>query len=288
MEFKMKHKRIRRAILAIMWPFQRLTNWLRNNLNYAREARGLNRVLYSDINQVDLQELRQMQEKILELSVARNYPKEIQDNWATHTYRIIFTKYWIKDVLDAIPGEPNALDLGVESVASDIWRAEFPHVRWQNTDWDLRFPWNFPETSTDLIVCTELLEHLSDQPNEIFNEGFYKLGLTGLLRESFRALKPGGYFFATTPNVASVFQLKNLLQGDPPWFFTKHVREYTPGEIQAALKNTGFQVVRARDIHCMTVFAAADYGPLFLLLLENGFPTSGRGDDLFILAQKPI
>ncbi len=179
-----------------------------------------------------------------------------------------------------------ALDLGVEGVASDYWRFKFPQVHWENTDYDLRFPWKVPASSVDLIICTELVEHLSDQPNEIFNEGFYKLGFIALLRESFKALKPGGYLFMTTPNAASVLHLKSVLQGDPPWFFIKHVREYTLSEVVTLSEQAGFEIVREQDVHCMSVMAYSDYSLVFQLLLENGFPTAGRGDDLFVLARK--
>lgn len=64
------------------------------------------------------------------------------------------------------------------------------------------------------------------------------------------------------------------------------MREYTILEVEELLKNAGFIVVRKRDIHCMSVMADQDYAPLFKLLLENGFPFEGRGDDLFILARK--
>ena len=53
------------------------------------------------------------------------------------------------------------------------------------------------------------------------------------------------------------------------------------------LTGAGFEIVRQQDIHCMSVMAYSDYSPIFQLLLENGFPTNGRGDDLFILACKP-
>jgi hypothetical protein len=64
------------------------------------------------------------------------------------------------------------------------------------------------------------------------------------------------------------------------------VREYTLPEVEELLKNAGFEITRKRDVHCMSAMAYSDYVPFFQLLLENGFPVEGRGDDLFVLARK--
>ena len=286
-QIKMKTTQTQRFLRAALWRGQRVVNWLRNKLIYARDARALTRELLADITQLNEQEVNNTRAKIREFCLAREYDRETQDMWETHIYRLMLTEKWIADIMASLPGNGKALDLGVEGIASDYWRSKFPQVQWENTDYDLRFPWKVAASSVDLIVCTELVEHLSDQPNEIFNEGFYKLGFNSLLRESFKALKPGGFMFLTTPNAASVWHVKEVLRGKPPWFFIKHVREYTLPEVVEMLTGAGFEIVRQQDIHCMSVMAYSDYSPIFQLLLENGFPTNGRGDDLFILARKP-
>jgi SAM-dependent methyltransferase len=254
---------------------------------YAYNARVLNRELLAVVKGLDEQEVNHTRDMIREFGKARGYDEETQDLWQSHVYRLMLTESWIAKILESMSDGCKALDLGVEGIASDNWRFKFPQVQWENTDFDLRFPWKVPVASVDLIVCTELVEHLSDQPNEIFNEGFYKLGFIALLRESFTALKPGGCLFITTPNAASVWHLRAVLQGDPPWFFEKHVREYTLPEVIALAKQAGFEIVRTQDIHCMSVMTYSDYSVVFQILLENGFPTNGRGDDLFVIARKP-
>ncbi len=282
----MKKTQSQRYLRAVLWRGQLVVNWLRTKLIYARDARALNRELFAVVNGLDEQEVINTRAKLREFGMARGFDKEMQDLWETHIYRLMLTQKWVAEIVDSLPGKLKALDLGVEGVASDYWRFKFPQVHWENTDYDLRFPWKVPASSVDLIICTELVEHLSDQPNEIFNEGFYKLGFIALLRESFKALKPGGYLFMTTPNAASVLHLKSVLQGDPPWFFIKHVREYTLSEVVTLSEQAGFEIVREQDVHCMSVMAYSDYSLVFQLLLENGFPTAGRGDDLFVLARK--
>ena len=272
---------------AILWRGQRVVNWLRNKLIYARDARALTRKLFADIDQLDEADLKNTRAKIREFCLAREYDQETQELWNSHIYRLMLTEKWIAEIAGSLPEDAKAMDLGVEGIASDYWRFKFPHKQWENTDYDLRFPWQAAPSSVDLIVCTELVEHLSDQPNAIFNEGFYKLGFGTLLRESYRALKPGGFLFLTTPNAASVWHVKEVLRAKPPWFFIKHVREYTLPEVAEMLTEAGLEIVRKQDIHCMSVMSYSDYSPIFQLLLENGFPTDGRGDDLFVVASKP-
>lgn len=281
--------RMRRFLRGLLWRGQRVVNWLRNKFLYARDARMLTRKLFADINELDEKEFSAARDKLREFCVTRGYESSVQEMWDTHTYRLMLTEKWLKDALASTPSDAKILDLGVKDVANDYWRYKFPHIYWENTDYDLRFQWKVATASFDVILCTELVEHLSDQVNvQSFNEGFYKLGFLALLRESYKALKPGGFLFITTPNAASVLHLKAVLQGTPPWFFIKHVREYTLPEVEELLKNAGFEIARKRDIHCMSVMAYADYVPIFQLLLENGFPVEGRGDDLFVLARKPV
>jgi len=284
----MQQTKTLRLLRAILWRGQRVVNWLRNKLIYARGAREVNRALFADITQLDKSEVEKNIKKIRELSVSRGYDKNIQDFWETHVYRIMLTEKWINEISQSLPEKAKAMDLGEESVTSDYWRLKFPKIQWSSTDWDLRNPWKTEAGTTDLIVCTELVEHLSDQANEIFNEGFYKLGFIALLQESYQALKPGGYLFLTTPNAASVLHIKMILQGDPPWFFGKHVREYTMNEVIHQAKEAGFEIVRNKDVHCMSVMAYTDFSLIFQILLENGFETNGRGDDLFVVVRKPV
>ncbi len=283
----MQKNKMLRLLRATLWRGQRAINWLSNKFIQARDARKLNQVLFENITQLDKAEVEKTVQKMNGLCAARGFDKTTQDFWETHVYRMMLTENWISEILQSLPERSKAMDLGVESVTSDYWRLKFPHTDWSNTDWDLRNPWKTEAGTIDLIVCTELIEHLSDQTNNIFNEGFYKLGFIALLRESYQALKPGGYLFLTTPNAASVLHIKLTLQGDPPWFFDKHVREYTMNEVIQQAQEAGFEIVRTKDVHCMSVMAYSDFSFIFQILLENGFATNGRGDDLFVVVRKP-
>jgi hypothetical protein len=84
-----------------------------------------------------------------------------------------------------------------------------------------------------------------------------------------------------------MLHVKAVLEKRPPWFFDRHIREYTLDELLPFIQQAGFHVQRAEAVHCMTVFGTPDFIAQFEFLVANGYPTDGRGDDLFILAQRP-
>lgn len=90
----------------------------------------------------------------------------------------------------------------------------------------------------DLIVFSEVLEHLQGNPHHAFGE---------LLR----ALRPGGRMVLTTPNLARLASRLRLALGRTPletvgppgW--GGHFREYTLHEVRALAVSAGFRVERA-------------------------------------------
>jgi len=250
-------------------------------------AKILNDQLYSDTREIPTHELIQMAKMLRTQCKNRGHSADLTDNWISHRYRIYLTIKWLREIYSDKDEKITALEMGGDSVVTDILRNAFLRWTWSNTSGDLRYPWSDIESeSTDLIVSTEVLEHLSDQPTGIGN-GFYKSGVKFALMESIRALKRGGFLFATTPNVASVIQLKNILEGSTPWFYDIHVREYTVSEIIHELKVAGFEIYRWRTVHCLTVDYNHDYTGLFQMLLEHKYDVSSRGDDIFVVARKP-
>ncbi|HNC09544.1 MAG TPA: methyltransferase domain-containing protein [Anaerolineales bacterium] len=271
-------------LIRIILPVVR---WLYRKA-YQHDALKLNHELFSKVHGIPVNEMHAVQSKIREVANAGRYDVNYRETWVSHSARLYLSGQWIKEALATKPGELTGLDLGTRSIATELWSLWFPQVQWKNTDFDLRTAWNVAPSSVDVIVCTELVEHLPDLlDGKTFNETFIASGLKGLLSEAWKALKPGGFLFITTPNAASVLHIKATLEKRPPWFFDKHIREYTLGELLPPIQQTGFQVYRAEDVHCMSIYTYTDFVNLFEFLLANGYSTDGRGDDLFILAQKP-
>jgi hypothetical protein len=251
------------------------------------QASLLNRALYQPARSIPSQQLAEVRERLRVFGKQRGLDQEVIETWMGHAQRLILSRNWLEEYLSHLSTGAKVLDLGPPSLATDYWKAEFPDLTWSNTDWDLRYPWPLSSDSVELICCTELIEHLSDPPNEIHNEGFYQTGFRDMLLESCRVLVPGGIFFGTTPNAASIFHLDAILNGQPPWFFTVHVREYTKKEISYRFSEAGLKLIAVEDVHCLTVNNWIDYRSHFTQLLSQRLPTKGRGDDLFFVAQKP-
>lgn len=99
----------------------------------------------------------------------------------------------------------------------------------------------YPDDHFSTVLCCELLEHLPNDPMH-------------MMGEINRILKPGGYLVLTTPNIVSLRAISGILQGFHPQFFSsyirprngvtdaRHMREYTPHEIQQLLEVSGFDV----------------------------------------------
>lgn len=129
-----------------------------------------------------------------------------------------------------------------------------------------------------LILCCELVEHLDVDP--MF-----------MMSEINRILKPGGFLVMSTPNSTCSSLVDRILKGYSPQFYMfyqkdrspfRHNFEYAPHQIKQLVDASGFE---------MSEFWTADtFGTKSLdamrYLEEGGFPTSERGDNMFVVAKK--
>lgn len=247
-------------------------------------AAGLNRRLYQKNPDVDWRLAEIVGRQVDAIASELGWDEESREEWSRHRFRLAAT---LRD-LEAMLGEgTSVLELGGTSMASYLLRSHHPGIDWTTSDWDLRLPWPTADDSWDLMLLTEVLEHLSDPP-EGFNEEFTGRGVDTCLREACRSLRPGGRLFLTTPNAASVICLMGVLEGGAGQFFRPHHREYSGAELHDALEAAGFAVESQRAVHCLTVHEPVDCTPLFEFLLEIGAPTDNRGDDWFVTASRPL
>jgi O-antigen biosynthesis protein len=137
--------------------------------------------------------------------------------------------------------------------------------------------WPFNDREFDLVICTEVLEHLGHDP-------MY------MVSEINRVLKLEGYLILTTPNIACSRSLNALLESWNPYLMSefvigsndRHNREYTAFEVKLLLESGGFLVekLETRDVW------SGPYPQIEAALQQLGKSTRLRGDDIFILAHK--
>jgi SAM-dependent methyltransferase len=247
-------------------------------------ASALNEALYADADAIPPGELSRLRDRVRAFARARTYPQAIADAWAMHAERLYLTFHFLREILQNLPANPVGLECGDASLVTDFLREDFPGVRWSNLAGDLREPWAVEDASVDLILCTEVLEHLNDPPRG-FQAEFLQAGLAATLREARRVLKPGGLLFATTPNAASVYHFKRLCNSFSPWFHFPHIREYSVCELVDAFATAGLKLVKCKSVHCMTLHIRDDYTAIFEFLLAQGYSADNRGDDLFLVAR---
>jgi 2-polyprenyl-3-methyl-5-hydroxy-6-metoxy-1,4-benzoquinol methylase len=102
---------------------------------------------------------------------------------------------------------------------------------------EVEFPW--PAGSIDILVLSEVLEHLRD-PSQV-------------LRRVRHLLKPGARVFASSPNIAHHRVIRMLLRGR--WDLTEmgpmdrtHLRWFTPRSFQAMFEESGYVVDRVGPV----------------------------------------
>jgi SAM-dependent methyltransferase len=259
---------------------------------YASQARALHAELHKEVRSISTEEMQRFENELQQYAAERKYEADYETEFLAQRFRIYLSLKWLEEALESY-GNPEistnlqALEMGGVTIVTDLLMKRFPQYGWQNTHFDIRYAWDIPSESVDVIVSMEVLEHLSDLPDGI-NNGFYSTGMKAALRESYRVLKPGGILFLTTPNGASAFNLLKSLAGAPAWFYPLHVREYTLEELHSALAETGLKVQRSQAVQCLTVDHQIDYTSVFQAMLQSParINLEQRGDDLFVVAIK--
>ncbi len=135
--------------------------------------------------------------------------------------------------------------------------------------WD-KFP--FSDEYFDIIVATEVIEHIFDTEN--------------FINEIRRILKKDGLLVITTPNVASLGRRIMLLLGINPILEYKlsegagHIRYFTFKDLKFFLIENGFKIIKMETDAINISFN----GKIYSKFLGKLFPTFGRC--IFCLAKK--
>lgn len=147
-----------------------------------------------------------------------------------------------------------------------------------------KFP--YEDDSFDCVLACEIFEHLLHDPMH-------------MLVESHRVLVEGGSLILTTPNVVSATAVKRTLEmSENPQLYSKYtdprreyaetevgdMREYTPGELTAAIEAAGFKIS-----WLFTTYAPGYHSHIMEvldILQQLGYPTALRGEQMFCVAKK--
>ncbi|URA10912.1 class I SAM-dependent methyltransferase [Thermospira aquatica] len=122
----------------------------------------------------------------------------------------------------------------------------------------------FPDGFFDIVVATEVIEHIYDTEH--------------FIREIKRILKEDGLLVITTPNVASLGRRIMLLLGINPVLEYKlsggagHIRYFTFKDLRSFLIENGFRIVKMETDAINISFN----GKIYSRFLGRVFPTLGR------------
>jgi len=193
------------------------------------------------------------------------------ENYLNHVQRYAVSLSWLPDVAGQV------VELGSGSgLFAEIVREQRPyHLETTNFEFNLeKESAPYPAEAFDGVLLMEVLEHFAVDP--LF-----------ALAEVNRILKPNGFLFLSTPNLASWRALHAAIDYRSPYLFgiftadastDRHNREYTVEEVRRLVVAAGFRVER---IEALSVYPeSATVQPI------PGVPTENRGDTTFCLCRK--
>jgi len=153
--------------------------------------------------------------------------------------------------------------------------------------WNLeQVPYPLPDESFDIVLLTEVLEHLREYPLRA-------------LTEAGRILRPGGLLLLTTPNAASPQSRVRLALGGSvhtplhDWIFglphARHAREYTVAELQELVGQARLDLVFVQGRHFQIGSGRQDR---FAVIAKRAIDRLARlrpslGSGLAVLARRP-
>lgn len=138
-------------------------------------------------------------------------------------------------------------------------------------------PLPIEDETFDYIMCSEVIEHMEQDP--MF-----------MLSELNRVLKPGGLMILTTPNIASSSGINRILKGLDPYFYMQYRRagtpdrhnyEYTVYSLSKVLQAAGFDGSAWTE----DTFSAPAQLPIEGLQ-RLGFSMQHLGDNIFTVSKK--
>lgn len=163
-------------------------------------------------------------------------------------------------------------------------RRHFPAVDWRTTgDADLRYPLPLPDACCEAVCATEILEHMQDPPEDPPHTFFYH-GVTNLLSEALRIVRPGGRLFLTTPNHSQYGCAWRLVSGGTSLWNYAHVHEFGWHELRHFITTAGWQIDRMETVD---VWEDLPCPAELREVIDRLAPDVPRGHCIFALCRRP-
>lgn len=213
------------------------------------------------------------------------------DSHCTCEYDLIHKVRFIETYLRLerhLPEGGRVLELGEESKISGYLKAH-NRCRIETYGSDLRYPFVLKDSSYDVVLCLEVIEHIKDRTETLgINEigMFTGSGVHNVFSECRRVLKSGGVLFLTTPNACSVDALSRIFLYQNPYQYPPHVREFAAAELRQYAEQYGFEEVDFSTAYVWYPLPGVDRKAIENMLIQANIPAEDRGDDMFMAFKK--
>ena len=175
-----------------------------------------------------------------------------------------------------------------DTILQNARNGENYSFRLDRFDLEGRFPYD--DGVFDLVVFTEVLEHLSRDPLQTMSE-------------INRITKKKGFLVLSTPNCASARSILRILRGGNPNIYPvyqrrpstdRHNHEYAPWEVKELFRACGYRCLRFKTTD---VYEDQQFGRLWTFLVRvflasgsaltlNLIKATNRGDTIFAVGEK--
>jgi SAM-dependent methyltransferase len=195
-----------------------------------------------------------------------------------HEYRYALSLQFLRENFrnEAI----RVLEVGEPGPFTEMILKVFPRWSIVHQEEDLRDGLFFDSNTFDLVISTEVLEHIADTNigHEITCQG-----VKDHLRDISRVLKHKGRLFLTTPNASSIWCIKRILMQEPPLVYERHYREFSHKELAELVCESGLNVLSHES---KIVWNFWDFSDIESFMKSRNYDLTNRGDDQFMLAEK--
>jgi hypothetical protein len=180
----------------------------------------------------------------------------------------------------------SVLNVGGPSLLTDFLMDGWRQTVFSSTVGDLRLKWGvnpMPDPNGglfDLVLCTEVIEHISDVPSDRIEDidTFKMSGAKNLLERMKLCVSKTGYVVLTTPNSASWESIRRVLGLENAHQYEGHLHEYAHNEL-LRLVAPYYRVVRDETWNCY-------YHPdprIIAMIREAGYNANNRGDTSLLI-----